>query len=298
MSELLLEKNKEKLEEDNFISLLSDTTFKYLYKNKETRNWLENIIREAFFLDITNYHLIDNESNTGNKVKDYRMDLKLSDGNNTIIIEMNQKYYDFLESKNHQYLYREAGSMYDTGEVYSGKQTKLISFENYRNKELPYLKMGNYIFEDPKTNLRIEDIESLHLYLPNFKKVCYDSSELEVSLSLFLATSFKNMRELTNNPKDIKIIEELERLAMDEEFKLHYNAEAVRKKTENSIKVESFQNGLEQGISQGLEQGLEQGSKQEKIEIAKNFLKLGTVSMKDISKATGLDIDTLNELSK
>ena len=69
MSELLLEKNKEKLEEDNFISLLSDTTFKYLYKNKETRNWLENIIREAFFLDITNYHLIDNESNTGNKVK-------------------------------------------------------------------------------------------------------------------------------------------------------------------------------------------------------------------------------------
>jgi len=30
------------------------------------------------------------------------------------------------------------------------------------------------------------------------------------------------MRELTNNPKDIRIIEELERLAMDEEFKLHY----------------------------------------------------------------------------
>ena len=85
---------------------------------------------------------------------------------------------------------------------------------------------------------------------------------------------------------------------MDEEFKLHYNAEAVRKKTENSIKVESFQNGLEQGISQGLEQGLEQGSKQEKIEIAKNLLKLNTISIDDISKATGLDIDTLNELSK
>ena len=38
------------------------------------------------------------------------------------------------------------------------------------------------------------------------------------------------MRELTNNPKDIKIIEELEKLAKDEEFKLHYNAEAVRKR--------------------------------------------------------------------
>ena len=138
---------------------------------------------------------------------------------------MNHDYYDFLESKNHQYLYREVGSMYDTGEKYSGKQTKLLSFNNYRNKELPYLKLGNYVFEDPKTGLWIEDIESLHLYLPNFKKVCYDSSELEVSLSLFSAIGFKKMRELTNNPKDIKIIEELERLAMEEEFKIIYNDE-------------------------------------------------------------------------
>ena len=205
---------------------------------------------------------------------------------------MNQDYYDFLESKNHQYLYREAGSMYDTGEKYSGKQTKLLLFNNYRNKALPYLKLGNYVFEDPKTGLRIEDIESSHLYLPNYKKVCYDSSELEVSLSLFSAASFKKMRELTNNPKDIKIIEELERLSMDEEFKLHYNAEAVRKKTENSIKIESFQNGLDKGISQGIEEG----SKQEKLEIAKNLLNLGTVSLEDISKTTGLDIDTLKNL--
>ena len=203
-------------------------------------------------------------------------------------IEMNQDYYDFLESKNHQYLYREAGSMYDTGEKYSGKQTKLLLFNNYRNKALPYLKLGNYVFEDPKTGLRIEDIECLHLYLPNYKKVCYDSSELEVSLSLFSATSFKKMRELTNNPKDIRIIKELERLSMDEEFKLHYNAEAVRKKTENSIKIESFQNGLDKGFSQGIEQ--------EKLEIAKNLLNLGTVSLEDISKTTGLDIDTLKNL--
>ena len=96
------------------------------------------------------------------------------------------------------------------------------------------------------------------------------------------------MRELTNNPKDIRIIEELERLSMDEEFKLHYNSEAVRKKTENSIKIESFQNGLDKGFSQGIEQ--------EKLEIAKNLLNLGAVSLEDISKTTGLDIDTLKNL--
>ncbi len=35
---------------------------------------------------------------------------------------------------------------------------------------------------------------------------------------------------------------------------------------------------------------------QEKLEIAKNLLNLDTVSLEDISKTTGLDIDTLKNL--
>ena len=83
---------------------------------------------------------------------------------------------------------------------------------------------------------------------------------------------------------------------MDEEFKLHYNAEAVRRKTENSIKIESYQQGLEEGVSQGLEQGLEQGSKQKEIEIAKKLLNLGTISVSDISKITGLTTEEIRIL--
>ena len=273
---------KETLVNDNFVSLLSDTTFKYLYKNIDTRSWLQTIIKEVFLLDITDYQLTDNESNTGNKVKDYRMDLKLVNGKNTIIIEMNKEYYEFIDSKNYQYLYREAGSLYDTGEDYQDRKTKLISFNNYRNKKIPSLKMGSYVFIDPKTKLRIEDIESYEIYLPNYKKVCYDSSELEVSLSLFSADSFDKMRKLTNNPRDIKIIEELERLAMDEEFKLHYNAEAVKRKTENSIKKESYRHGLEDG------------SKQEKLEIAQAMLN-ERLDMQLISRTTGLSVEEIEK---
>ena len=273
---------KETLVNDNFVSLLSDTTFKYLYKNIDTRSWLQTIIKEVFLLDITDYELTDNESNTGNKVKDYRMDLKLVNGKNTIIIEMNKEYYEFIDSKNYQYLYREAGSLYDTGEDYQDRKTKLISFNNYRNKKIPSLKMGSYVFIDPKTKLRIEDIESYEIYLPNYKKVCYDSSELEVSLSLFSADSFDKMRKLTNNPRDIKIIEELERLAMDEEFKLHYNAEAVKRKTENSIKKESYRHGLEDG------------SKQEKLEIAQAMLN-ERLDMQLISRTTGLSVEEIEK---
>ena len=56
MTELILHKEKEL--KDKFISLLSDTTFQYLYKNEDIRSWLEYIIRKAFYLDITNYQLI------------------------------------------------------------------------------------------------------------------------------------------------------------------------------------------------------------------------------------------------
>ena len=77
----LLEKIKQQ-KKDNFVSLLSDTTFKYLFKNEDTREQLVNIIKEAFFLYISNYYLLDNEYNTCNKVKDYRYDLKLSDVKN------------------------------------------------------------------------------------------------------------------------------------------------------------------------------------------------------------------------
>ena len=280
---------KETLVNDNFVSLLSDTTFKYLYKNIDTRSWLQTIIKEVFLLDITDYELTDNESNTGNKVKDYRMDLKLVNGKNTIIIEMNKEYYEFIDSKNYQYLYREAGSLYDTGEDYQDRKAKLISFNNYRNKKIPSLKMGSYVFIDPKTKLRIEDIESYEIYLPNYKKVCYDSSELEVSLSLFSADSFDKMRKLTNNPRDIKIIEELERLAMDEEFKLHYNAEAVKRKTENSIKKESYQHGLEDGI--------EQGFKQRELEMAQAMLNDGD-SIDKVSRITGLTVEEIEKLSE
>lgn len=47
----LLEKNQEKIKEqkkDNFVFLLSDTIFKYLFKTEDTREWLVNIIKGTF----------------------------------------------------------------------------------------------------------------------------------------------------------------------------------------------------------------------------------------------------------
>ena len=277
-----LEKNlKENL---RFISLCSDTTFKYLYKNKETRSWLNYIIKEKFNLDLTGFILKDNELNTGNLIKDYRLDLVLEKDNTVVIIEMNQDYYDFLQVKNYGYLYRTAGNRFMTGENYSNKQTKLILFNNFKNPKDPTNKTGNYMLMDPNNKLVIEDIESFETYLPNFNKMCYDNSEVDVSLKLFSANSYDEMKKLTENPKDIRVIEELEKMAMEEAWVYAYDHEIVRKKTENSIRKESYEKGLEAGI------------KERNIEIANNLLKLGTISIEDISKSTNLTKEELKLL--
>ena len=262
-----------------FIELVSDTTFKYLYKNEKMRVWFNDIIKDKFNLDLTNFKLIDNEVNTGNNLKDYRMDLVLEKDDVVVIMEINSSYYKFLDKKTYQYLYRVAGSRFEIGEKYSNKPTKLIVFNNFNNKELSKLKLSNYVLEEKKTKHIITDIESYEIYLPSYSSINYNSSETDISLSLFSCKSYEEMKSKTNNPKDIEIIEKLEELAMNEKFIYEYDREKVRKKIENSIR----------------EEGREEGQRKEKIGIAKNMLSIN-LNTKDISKCTGLSIEEINRL--
>ncbi len=52
---------------------------------------------------------------------------------------------------------------------------------------------------------------------------------------------------------------------------------------------------MEQGLEKGMEQGLEKGKLNEKIEIAKNMIKIG-VDINIISNATQLSIDQIKKL--
>ena len=67
--------------------------------------------------------------------------------------------------------------------------------------------------------------------------------------------------------------------------------------TEKKISFEEgVSEGITRGISQGISQGILQGEKEKQIEIAKKILKLGTVRIEDISKATGLTEEEISKL--
>ena len=143
--------------ENNFVSLLSDTTFKYLFKNSDTRIFLESIILNKTGVDLSGFNLTSEEDNTGNKIKDYRMDLVLTKDNQIVIIEMNRNYKRTQDIKNRQYLYRKAGNMFDKGDKYNKDiNIKLIMFNNYYNRQDKDIKTVKYSLCDIDNNLRLD----------------------------------------------------------------------------------------------------------------------------------------------
>ena len=55
--------------------------------------------------------------------------------------------------------------------------------------------------------------------------------------------------------------------------------------------------GINQGIKQGMKEGISQGSQQKAIETAMNLLSM-SLSVENIAKATGLEIDEVKALVK
>ena len=88
-------------------------------------------------------------------------------------------------------------------------------------------------------------------------------------------------------------MEELERLSENDEFRVLYDAEKMRRKEINSARLDGYDDGYDDGKAEGLEAG----AKAEKISIANNLLKNG-ISIDLVSESTGLSVEELEELKK
>lgn len=272
--------------EPKFVSLASDTTFKYLWKNVRTNSWIREIVEAKTGISLIDYHLYDNEMNTGSLVKDYRTDITLSNNKDNVIIEMNNDYYDSAEIKGRQYLFRKAGFSFDSSEKYNEiRTTTLIMFNNYLKKGFEEQAIINSWFGAHELGIKYEDIEMFEIFLPIFNKVCYHrSNKIDKRLRLFSCKSYEEMYSIVDkDDPNYFIIEELRRLGMNNKFVDEYDYEFVQKKLMNSIKDEGYENGKQDG------------EKSKQLEIAKNLLS-ENIEVNIISKTTGLSIEEINNL--
>ena len=75
----------------------------------------------------------------------------------------------------------------------------------------------------------------------------------------------------------------------DPEFQKYMSEEEDKRKIQNSLLSEAKEEGISQGYTSGINDGIKQ--------TAKNLLSMN-MPLEDISKATGLSIENLNELKK
>ena len=281
-------------EDDKFVSLLADSTFKYMFK--DYRDFFKKVIKSTTNVDISEYELYNNEINSGNIARDYRLDILLKKDNDFIIIEMNKNADKRTLLKASKYLYAKAqdGGLVE-GEEFKKMRTILINFNNSKYKNDKEAISVGYDLRNEKYNDVIDEIKIYDIYLESLENVRYNGgNEKETYLAMFRAESFEEMRNIANGNKEaLKVVEELERLSENDEFRVLYNAEKMRRIEINSARLD----GYDDGYGNGYEIGITKGKEEEKIAIAKKFLKNG-VSPDIVSESTGLSVEELKELEK
>ena len=187
-----------------FIPLLSDTTAKALIKDKHYRWFYEDIIKYLTGIDLRGYKLIDNELNSGNKVKDYRTDLIFEKGKHLVNLELNQFVYRYTLVKNRFYALRLGGYGYLSGEDYKERYVTQINLNNkIVNDGKKEKSILNYKLQDPKYKRVLKNIKIMEIYLLNYKNIVYNgTNKYDTYVSMLTATSFKELEEIVGDLED------------------------------------------------------------------------------------------------
>ena len=283
---------QEEKKEKKFISLLSDTTFKHLFKTEDYKEFYNTIIKPFTNMDIKEFRLYDTELNSGNEKRDYRLDILLvSDLVDIVIsIEMNQFPSEETKYKDRLYVYGLLAKSLNSGE---GIKKKKVIQINFNKEKHPYVSKGSFYLMDKVTNREIKDFEIHEVYLENYKGIRYNGDNKEEAyLSLFTANSYEELREIAGDDKEaLKIVDELERLGIDDKFGVVYDNEAMQKRMINTARNWGYDDGYDTGKADGLEEG----AKAEKLSIAKKFLKDG-IPIEVVSRNTGLSEEEIKKI--
>lgn len=143
------------------------------------------------------------------------------------------------------------------------------------------------MFQDSDGNVEDYGLEKYKIDLEYIENKYYNNDELTRREKIFLMFKESNREKLKEISKGDKIMDKiykrLDKLSEDEALSLLYD-EKEREEEKKQAEIEyAEEHGLNKGISQGIKQ------------TAKNLLSLN-MKVEDISKATGLSIEEINNL--
>ena len=148
------------------------------------------------------------------------------------------------------------------------------------------------------TKAYMQDEDGVIIYVENIRHLCYnDSKERDKYRYILMLDEDKDNLDLFYPSDDIVSIYkgELMRLNSDADFVWDITEEEDAQKLFNTRMYLAEKEGMEKGMAQGLEKGMAQGIEQNRIEMIKNFYKIGT-SIEDIAKASNLSVEEVKKI--
>lgn len=271
------------------INLMNDAMFKALFRSREARS-----IVSSFLSSLTGIkkEVLMNANYVGGELPKRRLTEKgkmsdiliLIDDHKRIIVEMNYAKSSYIFDKNASYAFSNILELTKPNmKDYPIVLVINIDANNEFKTDKPIL---NFKIRDEDNHIETNIYQSIHLILENIVNCKYNiDSEIKTFTEFLKSKSIHELEEkFKGDDSYMSAIRKIEDLSYDPEFAGQYDYE-------EAIEREKFECHLT-----GLEEGKKKGIQERNIEIAKNLLSLKSVSIEDISKATGLSIKEVNNL--
>ena len=167
---------------------------------------------------IINSEFVVNNIEEKRRTSDLIIELK----DNVINLEMNNKYYKYLNRRNNGYLYK-----IDT--MTEKKKTIQINFNNFKSEDGQTIK--KYTLKDENGKEEEGGIIKYQVYLENIKEKYYNNDELtklEKYLLMIKLRKRKELKEISKGDKNMSdVYKKLDELSEDKYLSLLYDREEI-----------------------------------------------------------------------
>ena len=286
------------------IPLTYDKAFKRIFRTN--LDILKDFLKDVIPLDIDkefNIRLMDGELPKENmKEKGKIIDIYVVlDGKIYVDIEMNKSKFETVLQRNIKYKDKLSSMLPESNEDYK----KLTS------KKLYQLNLNAYPYEKILDDIIVlYGLKTHHIYssdecmviksLERYRDLYYNKGNKEkdvIWLTILTSRTFTELYELSRQILSKEKVKKLMEAAISmskDGFILH---EWQKDKFDALVKYNEIEDAKKEGKSLGIEEGKNIGTKEKAIEIAKNLLNM-KMSIKDISKATGLTEEEIKKLNE
>lgn len=170
----------------------------------------------------------------------------------------------------------------------------ILNFEMFTDKPDEYHSIHRLL--DTKTyQCYCEDVEFHYLEIPKLRKMKKTPQTGLERMMAYMGSigGTEGMKQLAKTDADIERILKLEEIFVSnpEQWVGYLRRERAQTDYENSLMAK-----LEKGRKEGLKEGLQKGKQENKLETAMVLLKMGMLTLEQISQATGLTKQELLEL--